>query len=100
MTWNEVRVHGHSDDIVTVEGLITEQVYGEEVVLAFHNGLTLVVEYTIDGEWEIQPAHPLMNSEVEVHGVGSEEAEEECSYSELATFCWKAENDPDVTIYQ
>jgi len=41
-----------------------------------------------------------MNSEVEVHEVGSEEAEEECSYSELATFCWKAENDPDVTIYQ
>jgi hypothetical protein len=29
MTWNEVRVHGHSDDIVTVEGLITEQVYTE-----------------------------------------------------------------------
>lgn len=99
MTWNEVRVHGHSDDVVTVEGLITEQVYGEEVVLAFHNGLVLVVEYNMEGEWEIRPAHRFMESEVEIHEVGSEEANKECSYSELATFRWEADNDPDVTIY-
>lgn len=52
-----IRVYGASDDLVEVEGDITEEFphYGEPVLLAFSEGTILRVVFDRDGIWRITP---------------------------------------------
>jgi len=56
MSLMELKVSGHSDDIVCVEGDIEEEFYfddGSPVYLAFSDGTLVQVEYTNSGIWSI-----------------------------------------------
>jgi hypothetical protein len=53
----EVTVYGASDDLIEVEGAITEEFYAHSrgpSYLVFNEGTVLRVEYTKDGMWEIR----------------------------------------------
>jgi hypothetical protein len=55
-----ITVQGHSDDLIEVDGDITEEFYAAEPgkspdLLAFSDGTVLAVNYTADGIWRITP---------------------------------------------
>lgn len=51
-----VKVYGHSDDCIEVEGDIIAEFSEDEACLAFSDGTVLHVEYTNAGLWRINRA--------------------------------------------
>ena len=51
-----IKIYGHSDDCIEIEGDICEEFDGDEeegVFIAFSNGTVLKIRYGGDGEWRI-----------------------------------------------
>lgn len=81
-----LRVYGASDDLVEVEGDVTEEFYApypeETLFLTFSNGVVLVVEYGAGGEWRVTELYSPEDVEVTVHGTAWADAPRD--YSETA----------------
>jgi hypothetical protein len=50
-----IRVYGSSDDLVEIEGDLTEEFSGDNLILGFSNGLLLRIEYSPSATWFIRP---------------------------------------------
>lgn len=82
-----ITVYGHSDDLIEVEGAISEEFTytdpdepGIGDLLAFSDGTILRIEYTVAGTWRITPV---------VHGSAElsiqQTSESSDGYSDVAT---------------
>lgn len=51
----KIKIYGHSDDLIEVEGLISEEfiAFEENTYLAFSDGTVLRVSYETNGIWRI-----------------------------------------------
>mgnify|MGYP006293181785 CR=1 FL=1 len=71
MTRDIITIHGRSDDLIEVEGAVTEELtanYGEPTIV--HVGpWTFEVVYTTDGNWEITPIDVPAGESVTLWGV-------------------------------
>lgn len=78
-------VHGHSDDIIEVEGDVTEELYIYNTPKHIFVGNTeLVVEYGGVGEWFIDVVEEGINDTIEKFEIGDKYAVEHGNdYSEL-----------------
>lgn len=52
----KVKIYGSSDDLIEVEGSVTEEFNGDNAFLAFSDGTVLHIKCTKDGIWRITPA--------------------------------------------
>ena len=84
-----VKVYGASDDLIEVEGDVSEEFSAprdERAVLGFSTGQVVGIQYDKDGCWRI---HPLGGSGIEIVHAGGPDAEERedgtPGYSDVAT---------------
>lgn len=51
----KIKVYGSSDDLIVVQGAVTEEFNGDSTFLAFSDGTVLHIKYTNAGIWRITP---------------------------------------------
>lgn len=83
---SQIKLWGHSDDLVEVEGDINEELptYGENCYLGFSNGAVVEIKYT--GDWKITPHKSPINGSIDVYSAGSKfiDFEQYNDYTDLA----------------
>lgn len=87
-----VTVYGASDDLIEVDGDVSEEFSylegddGDKHYLAFSDGTLLEIEYTQAGVWRIHPISHIGTSKVEIVQAPADDPD---NYSDRATIEWQ-----------
>lgn len=80
-----ITIYGSSDDLIEIEGDVTEEFYAKESepnYLGFSNGVLARIEYNDDGEWAIRVLHKPKNVGTSIFFVGDSAITESGRYND------------------